>query len=44
VELVRTGRVAIKPFIESRPLSEAPALCAAQAAGRHSEKRIILVP
>jgi len=44
VDLVRTGQVAIKPFIEPRPLSEAPELVAAQAAGEHSEKRIILVP
>ena len=44
VDLVRTGQIAIKPFIEPRPLSEAPELIAAQAAGQHSEKRIILVP
>ncbi len=44
VDLVRTGQIAIKPFIEARPLSEAPGLFASQAAGQHSEKRIILVP
>jgi len=44
VDLVRTGQIAIKPFIESRPLSDAPTLVAAQAAGEHSDKRIILVP
>jgi len=44
VDLVRSGRIAIKPFIEPRPLAEAPDLFAAQAAGGHSDKRIILIP
>ena len=44
VELVRSGQVQVKPFVERHPLDEAPALFAEQAAGGHSAKRVILVP
>jgi len=36
--------VHVKPFVEPRPLDEAPALLAAQARGEHFEKRVVLVP
>lgn len=44
VDLVRSGLVQVKPFIERRPLRDAADLVAAQARGEHAEKRIILVP
>jgi len=44
VDLVRSGRVQVKPFVETRPLADGPALFAAQAAGEHVTRRIVLVP
>ena len=44
VELVLSGRVQLRPFIEQRPLTDAPALMAAQARGETHAKRVVLVP
>jgi len=44
VDLVRSGRVQVKPFVETRPLADGPALFAAQAAGEDVTRRIVLVP
>lgn len=44
VELVRSGRVQVRPFVECRPLAEGPAWLAAHAAGRPHARRIVLVP
>lgn len=44
IELVRSGRVEVRSFIECRPLAEGPEWLAAQAAGRPHARRIVLVP
>jgi 6-hydroxycyclohex-1-ene-1-carbonyl-CoA dehydrogenase len=44
VDLVLSGRVQVRPFIERRPLTEGPALMAEQAAGHAHSRRIVLVP
>ncbi len=44
VELVRSGRVQVRPFVECRPLAEGREWLAAQAAGRAHARRIVLVP
>lgn len=44
VDLVVSGRVQVRPFIERRPLAEGPAILAEQAAGKAHARRIVLVP
>ena len=44
VDLVLSGKVQVRPFIERRPLTEGPALMAEQAAGHAHARRIVLVP
>jgi 6-hydroxycyclohex-1-ene-1-carbonyl-CoA dehydrogenase len=43
-DLVRSGRVQVRPFVERHDLSHGPALLAALAAGAHFDRRPILVP
>ncbi len=44
VDLVVSGKVQVRPFVERRPLSEGPAILAEQAAGKAHAKRVVLVP
>jgi 6-hydroxycyclohex-1-ene-1-carbonyl-CoA dehydrogenase len=44
VELALSGRVQVRPFVEQRPLTDGPALMAAQARGEAHAKRVVLVP
>jgi 6-hydroxycyclohex-1-ene-1-carbonyl-CoA dehydrogenase len=44
IDLVLSGRVQVRPFIERRMLADGPALLAQQASGAHAAKRIVLVP
>ena len=43
IDLVISGKVQVRPFIERRPLAEGPAVLAEQAAGKHVARRIVLV-